>query len=792
MKGESHSALFNMSSSGDELQQARPRIAFTKSRGTTKTRNAATSARRRKNRSLCRAVGDGSAESHQDGSKDEHSWFARKAATWTDNEIKSHLTSGGATQGGKSLSFVGDSILGEQEAPGIRKIRKAKLSMFAWQDEEECDGGAGRMMAAPTVEDIMDERDKVELMAPVKTGSQYRDVGAGVDSSTNDDKQRKNSALSELAHISGVRFDGGSAPTSSNESIGWRLLRVWGYRARFGVAFVPMAGATSKRRDEELDCLEMADKVGTLQSKWLKQKRLRRIQLPSIKGTGEKSNLAIPPPKTNRHSMDFDAFKNAPEFRAFHERRRALAQRRGRAMEEDEPGKSTKYFTDNVRDERWGDANTTNGRGRNDPKSSSGGNDHSHYATERYRDFIGTKASSGFALDDADDTFEGDDQASSFPAGKGTRGDMSQYNLEIESPVASEDEQDDGNLFGRALVSNRGPAADNSSKSDADAWGAWGMGDSESTRTRTLTTMDGRTPLTGFVVVGRNSSDDVKSSESARKKRWRGPVVPSGYILKRHVFPAEVDDTLPPARKPSEAKKSAAKVPAVLPQLAKRSSKMLTKTGEELNFHEVKRSMQNRFVTSTGDSGEARQPENEQASIGPRNLDEEEWIDVTVSSFLPSRLLCKRWGVPVPTGASSSAGDAQTSKFKSSEDDFFRQTIYEPRLADRKQRGAAPGNEDLHFNLEGEKHEPPSRPSEDVFREIFDVESSDMEISDDEAESCSVLPPEPDLPNPFVDLHVDPPAQRDRSESSGESSSHEERRRRKKKKSKKKQKRRRR
>ena len=79
--------------------------------------------------------------------------------------------SGGATQGGESLAFVGDSILGEQQAPGVRKRRKAKLSMFAWQDEEEIDGGAGRMMAAPTVEDIMDERDKVELMAAVKTGS---------------------------------------------------------------------------------------------------------------------------------------------------------------------------------------------------------------------------------------------------------------------------------------------------------------------------------------------------------------------------------------------------------------------------------------------------------------------------------------------------------------------------------------------------------------------------------------------------------------------------------------------
>ena len=546
--------------------------------------------------------------------------------------------SGGATQGGESLAFVGDSILGEQQAPGVRKRRKAKLSMFAWQDEEEIDGGAGRMMAAPTVEDIMDERDKVELMAAVKTGSQFRDLGASVDNSTNDGKQRKNAALSELAHISGVRFDGGSAPTSSNESIGWRLLRVWGYRARFGVAFVPTAGATSKQRDDELDCLEMADRVGTLQSKWLKQKRLRRIQLPSIKGTGGKSNLAIPPPKTDRHSMGFDAFKNAPEFRAFHERRRALAQRRGRAMEGDDPGNSTKYFTDNVRDERWGDTNTANGRGRSDPKSSVG-NDHSHYAAERYRDFIGTKASSGFALDDADDTFEGDDQASSFPAGGGTRGDMSQYNLEIESPVASEDEQDGGNLFGRALASKRGPAADSSSKSVADTWGAWGMGDGESRRARSLATMDGRTPLAGFVVVGGNNSDDVKSSESVRKKRWRGPVVPSGYILKRHVFPAEVDETSQSARKPSEAKKSSAKVPAVLPRPAKRSSKMLTKTGEELNFHEVKRSMQNRFVASTGDSSEARKPESEQVSVGPRDLDAEEWIGVSVASFLPSRLV---------------------------------------------------------------------------------------------------------------------------------------------------------
>jgi len=114
-------------------------------------------------------------------------------------------------------------------------------------------------------------------------------------------------------------------------------------------------------------------------------------------------------------------------------------------------------------------------------------------------------------------------------------------------------------------------------------------------------------------------------------------------------------------------------------------------------------------------------------------------------------------------------------------------------VADRKLKGPAPGNEELHFNLEGEKHEPPSRPSEDVFREIFDVASSDMEISDDEAESCSVLPQEPSLPNPFLASHADPPTtlQRDRSgeSSSHEESSHEERRRRKKKKSKKKQKR---
>ena len=80
-----------------------PAITYTRTR---KTKTAASSTRRRNNIPLCHsASGGGNASDAATGS--DKSWFSRKAAGWTDDEIRSHLVSGASKCGG-SLSMEGD------------------------------------------------------------------------------------------------------------------------------------------------------------------------------------------------------------------------------------------------------------------------------------------------------------------------------------------------------------------------------------------------------------------------------------------------------------------------------------------------------------------------------------------------------------------------------------------------------------------------------------------------------------------------------------------------------------
>ena len=158
-----------MSSDND----APPTISYTSKRTTTKTRTAATSARRRKNIPLCHASGG----DNPDG-KDQHSWFARKSVGWTDEEIKNHVVSGGVSNGGASFSMVGDVILGAASSTSKtdkKKKKKRRTKQFAWEEDDEEDiedgGSGGRMMTAA---DIMDEKDEVDFMAPVSVSKSYQ------------------------------------------------------------------------------------------------------------------------------------------------------------------------------------------------------------------------------------------------------------------------------------------------------------------------------------------------------------------------------------------------------------------------------------------------------------------------------------------------------------------------------------------------------------------------------------------------------------------------------------------
>ncbi|KAL7529102.1 hypothetical protein ACHAWF_002843, partial [Thalassiosira exigua] len=711
---------------------------------------------------------------------------------------------------------------------------------FAWQDEDEDGDGGGDddgegaarwgsgMRAAPTLADIMDEKDERDLLAPPAVGGRFRATDAGDDDddaggagesdpgkrSAPSRRRRRNAALEELARVAGTGGGGGGGgragppPSGADESIGWRLLKVLGYRRRLGVAYVPVAGRAGGREGVEaaLNELEREGEASTHERRWLASRGLRAVRLPRVEGAeaeesaarrGDRDVLRIPPPKTDRHGMGYDPFRNAPEFRAFHERRREMARARGREPGvggEGGGGRGDRYFTDDLRGgrapwdraDREGEANGADndddddeGEARRGDRSESKGPQHAHYAADRdYRDFVGTHASSGFALEDEDDADvyrEDAGPTSSRLGGGGDDGGIGGYEREVQSPVASDEEE--GGLFApsAAVGAARGAPGKKRTKAEeggadvADAWGAWGaVEDGESGVA--AKTMDGKPPLPGFQ-LGRElgSGDRDRGDKPDAPKRWRGPMPPSGYVLKRHVFPKDDGGAAPQEGhahvadaglgldlrrlgRRSESKPGSF-VPKVLPPSTSR--KMLARDGTKLNFHAVKESMKSRFTSAaTKADAPAKEVPGEGGDDAP-DRDAEEWVNVSVASWIPTRLFCKRWGVPMPSteGASAAAAGlaASTRTPLGREEEYFRRTVYEPVASDQivanrngklesvRKDAAGPMGPGMLPDGSIEEDDgapPPTRPSEAAFRSVFDADDSDMDISssDDEEE----------------------------------------------------------
>lgn len=406
-----------------------------------------------------------------------------------------------------------------------------------------------------------------------------------------------------------------------------------------------------------------------------------------------------------------------------------------------------------------------------------------HYAADRdYTDFVGTKDASGFALDDGDDIHHAYNSG-----GRGDRtGDSGEYTMEIHSPVASDDEENchDNGLFRDEMTTEKRMGSEKQQMSVSrnvsgivdNAWSAWGLSSNVATggarTTTTTTTVDGKPVLSGFSLGRRNI---VGTPDTP--KRWVGPIPSTGYVLKRHVFDATIVDNNAvigdstteglddcglglnlQKRRQQHPRSSRSVVPRVLPpstsvrQPLNESGKLFARDGTELNFHAVKESMKNRFVSST--TGTTTDPPppvtNNDSKPLLQDLDATEFVEVTSATWVPTRLLCKRWGVPVPTTVEMSGGGAM----KDTEVDYFRRTIYEPAMANRQKDGNATRTTNTYdrvvSTMDGGRMvssamddkvsdtvgpPPPTRPSAEVFRYIFDVES-DMDISssdDDES-----------------------------------------------------------
>jgi len=502
----------------------------------------------------------------------------------------------------------------------------------------------------------------------------------------------------------------------------------------------------------------------------LASKGLRAIQLPSIaqnSSTNEKvkpadslsSNqmLIIPPPKMNKHGIGYDPFKNAPEFRAFHEKRRALAKKRGQAPDKSNDSRSTAYFTDNLRrDERqslWDEKRDNDNEKSESNQRSDGqrGGQHMNYAAQDYTDFIGTKASSGFALEDEDDAnvYQDDEHdGDGFPTSNKNR---SGYNLEIQSPVASEDEDDNNGLFHDTTASRSIRSSARKSREGernvADAWDVWGMGVGDSVKS---VTSDGKPPLPGFQLGQQKDSGNST-------QRWAGPMVPSGYVLQRHTFPAKDSVEASSAytvntsdcglgldlQYRTSRQSSRSSIPTVLPHSERRQqSEMRARDGTELNFNAVRESMKNRFVSSSNGNVAPQK-----SNIEEDTKDDEEWINVSSTSWMPSRLLCKRWGIPLPSAAATAPTSVSAGRVSTTgEEAYFNETVLLKQKGDEGRTGKIIGTKSK--NVEEEKYmldtvsadadvPPPHRPSYDVFKAIFDA-GSDMEISSSEDEDEKV------------------------------------------------------
>ena len=332
----------------------------------------------------------------------------------------------------------------------------------------------------------------------------------------------------------------------------------------------------------------------------------------------------------------------------------------------------------------------------------------------------------------------------------------------------------------------------------SDAWSAWGIAGAGATSAARTTAMDGRPPLPGFS-LGRRRVDNcaggaVPGTGSDAPGRRGGPMMPpAGYVLKRHVFEVaaaaayDIDDGAFGAtedgadcglglnlQRRREQRPSRSFVPKVLPPSTaddhnerhhrpKASGNLLARDGKELNFHAVRESMKNRFVASSAgetnapDTGAPPPPTVDDDDVivpGIRDLDEEEFVDVAETAWVPTRLLCKRWGVPVPSTVGMSAVTGGGRGRQGKEEDYFRRTVYEPAVADRRRDGdnttktttnggevgvsvsdggATTGALDDESDDAGP---PPTRPSAEVFRSIFDAESDmDISSSDDDVDA---------------------------------------------------------
>ncbi|CAJ1945581.1 unnamed protein product [Cylindrotheca closterium] len=564
------------------------------------------------------------------------------------------------------------------------------------------------------LEDFMDEQDHEEWGGPTKVRQDYHPDTKDTTSSLRPGPEKKTESLDTLLRI------------SAHRAIGSRLLRKLGWREEGKAAFVPMG------RDEQVETKQEEDNDANLV---LSRRRLKKIRLQT-------NRFKIPPPKLDDCGLGFEPHQDAPEFKAFRERKKQLAKERGSAG-----GSSSDVYRASALTEGNNGDQLSSGKGDNDC------DDYLNYETTE--DFIGKTSVGGFALrDDEDDAY--DNTTNGRPGGKPSR-DMlgDEYNTEIYEHRDSDNEESAGDVTfdpSRAQLNDRGLLQ---RKTDlSGVLSSWANTSSNTTKAAALMS-NGKPPLEGFVLGG---------SINSHKKRYPGPDMPRDYITKRHIFGENehplIFQTIARAVKLQEKEQHRQKMnQKVLPPL----------TGSK-NFVNLALAMKNRFTTSkteetkvTGRAGlykpdplVAKRQRGEDTS--PTNVPTAKKPIVlkrTVQTFLPHPLLCKRFGVPVPKNAvgismnSSMISSNQPSRV--TEANYFETEIMSVRENKKvskqekvrdKKKASDKANPDMDMEQDPDGLQ---RPSMEKLKSIFEANSdtdssTDLDASSDEDEEQEERP----------------------------------------------------
>jgi hypothetical protein len=494
-----------------------------------------------------------------------------------------------------------------------------------------------------TALDFMDDDDHEEWGGPTSVAKEF----ARREPNDNIDK-----------HLSIFTVD---APTH----VGHKLMRFLGWRESTNSSYIDDDGA-------ETPLIQLQ----------LSKKRVRRIQLQQVR-------VKIPKAKLDTAGLGFDAYANAPEFRAAAEARRQKQQ---------QANNNVYKVSDAI-----GGPKSLAVRDETD-------NDYAYHET--LETFVGAKSVGGFALsDDHDDAYDAD------------HNDKSQFDA-----VAYESESDDDEV----LTTNKTFGGVLSS------WAEFG-GSSNAKQQQSLMT-NGKAPLPGFVLGGSH----VQSLE-----RFRGPDVPASFDVKRHVFPKEEhpmiwkaiahaeklvaadQDRKHAMEKALQDRKVEPRRPVVLQKsnyfvgLRTAMNDRFTPASTVVDDTPVEGGLLQRLHTVGDFRGEPSQKSEAAVAIPAIKLIR------TVQVFRPERLLCKRFNVAMPK---QSHVDATLTDVRTREERFFQDEV----LAKAKeaitamQRSSHPAFKDSL--AEESNMEETQRPSLAVYKSIFESTSTSDEGSSSEAE----------------------------------------------------------